>query len=60
MSELLIKYLPILIFIFVAFSIAVAMMSISFIFGSNKPDSENYHLMNVVLKHLMMQEVDLM
>ncbi len=40
MSELLIKYLPILIFIFVAFSIAVAMMSISFIFGSNKPDSE--------------------
>ncbi|PPR41539.1 MAG: NAD(P)H-quinone oxidoreductase subunit 3 [Alphaproteobacteria bacterium MarineAlpha5_Bin12] len=40
MSELLIKYLPILIFIFVAFSIAVAMMSISFISGSNKPDSE--------------------
>ena len=40
MSEILIEYLPILIFIFIGFGIAVAMMLISFIVGSNNPDSE--------------------
>mgnify|MGYP003309176964 CR=1 FL=1 len=40
MSEILNEYLPILIFIFIGFAIAVTMMVISFIVGSNNPDSE--------------------
>tara|TARA_B110000014_G_C19815613_1_gene423316 strand:+ start:136 stop:501 length:366 start_codon:yes stop_codon:yes gene_type:complete len=40
MSDLLIEYLPILFFLFIAFSIAFAMMISSFILGKNNPDNE--------------------
>ena len=40
MFELLIEYLPILIFIFIAFIIAITMMLASFFLGSNNPDKE--------------------
>ena len=40
MFTLLQEYLPILIFIFIAFVIAIAMMTASFVLGPNKPDSE--------------------
>ena len=40
MFDLLIEYLPILIFIFIAFIIAITMMLASFFLGSNNPDKE--------------------
>ena len=40
MFELLREYLPILIFMFIAFTIAITMMLASFIFSSNNPDKE--------------------
>ena len=40
MFELLIEYLPILIFIFIAFAIAIGMMSASFILGASNPDKD--------------------
>ena len=40
MSSYLLEYLPIILFIFIAFSIAVGMTAISFIIGTSKPDSE--------------------
>tara|TARA_Y100000590_G_scaffold13312_1_gene16128 strand:+ start:103 stop:468 length:366 start_codon:yes stop_codon:yes gene_type:complete len=40
MQTLLSEYLPILIFIFVAFAIAILMMISSFLLGNNNPDSE--------------------
>jgi len=40
MFNLLSEYLPILIFIFIGFSIAFAMMASSFVLGKNNPDSE--------------------
>ena len=40
MFELLIEYLPILIFIFIAFVIAIGMMSASFILGASNPDKD--------------------
>ena len=40
MSNLLLEYLPIIIFIFVSFVIAILMMSASFLLGKNRPDSE--------------------
>ena len=40
MFELLLEYIPILIFVVIAFIIALLMMTTSFIVGKNKPDSE--------------------
>ena len=40
MSDFLIEYLPILIFLFIAFSISFAMMISSFFLGKNNPDNE--------------------
>ena len=40
MENYLSEYLPILIFIFVAFAIAILMMIGSFLLGNNNPDSE--------------------
>ena len=40
MFEILLEYLPILIFIIIAFIIALLMMLTSFIIGTNRPDSE--------------------
>ena len=40
MFNQLIEYLPILIFLIIALVIAIVMMSISFLFGSNNPDNE--------------------
>ena len=40
MSSYLFEYLPIILFIIIAFSIAVGMTAISFIIGKSKPDSE--------------------
>ena len=40
MSSFLIEYLPILIFIFISFFLAISMISISFIVGESKPDNE--------------------
>ena len=40
MSTILFEYLPILIFIFVGFGIAVGMTAIPFIIGESKPDKE--------------------
>ena len=40
MSSILSEYLPILIFIFVGFGIAVGMTAIPFIIGESKPDKE--------------------
>ena len=40
MFDLLIEYLPILIFIFIAFIIAITMMLASFFLSSNNPDKE--------------------
>ena len=40
MTSYLIEYLPILIFIFIGFSLAIGMTVISFIFGDSKPDNE--------------------
>ena len=40
MFSFLFEYLPILIFIFIGFSLAIGMTVISFIFGDSKPDNE--------------------
>ena len=40
MSEFLFEYLPILIFIFIALSLAIGMTLVSFVVGDSKPDSE--------------------
>ena len=40
MTNFLLEYLPILIFIFVGFSIALGMTAISFIIGESNPDYE--------------------
>ena len=40
MSSFLSEYLPILIFIFIGFTLAVGMTAISFIIGDKKPDNE--------------------
>ena len=40
MSSYLFEYLPIILFIIIAFTIAVGMTAISFIIGKSKPDSE--------------------
>ena len=40
MSSFLAEYLPILIFIFVGFALAIGMTAISFIIGDSKPDKE--------------------
>ena len=40
MSSFLFEYLPILIFIFISFFLAIGMISISFIVGESKPDNE--------------------
>ncbi len=40
MSELLFEYLPILIFIFIAFALAVGMTVLSFVVGDSQPDQE--------------------
>ena len=40
MSSLFSEYLPILIFIFIAFAIAIGMTVISFVVGETKPDKE--------------------
>ena len=40
MSSSLFEYLPILIFIFIGFGMAVAMTAIPFIIGDSKPDKE--------------------
>ena len=40
MTNFLLEYLPILIFIFVGFGIAFGMTAISFMIGESKPDSE--------------------
>jgi len=39
-TSFLLEYLPILIFIFISFVIAISMTAIPFILGSSKPDSE--------------------
>ena len=40
MSDLLIEYLPILIFIFIALALAVGMTLLSFVVGDSQPDQE--------------------
>ena len=40
MSSILSEYLPILIFIFIGFALAIGMTTISFILGDIKPDKE--------------------
>ncbi len=40
MSELLLEYLPILIFIFIALALAVGMTLLSFVVGDSQPDQE--------------------
>ena len=40
MSEFLIEYLPILIFIFIAFALAIGMTLLSFVVGDSQPDQE--------------------
>ena len=40
MSSFFSEYLPILIFIFIAFALAIGMTAISFIVGESKPDNE--------------------
>ena len=40
MASLLFEYIPILIFIFLAFGIAISMTAIPFIIGESKPDEE--------------------
>ena len=40
MSSYLFEYLPIILFIIIAFTIAVGMTAISFVIGKSKPDSE--------------------
>ena len=40
MSSFFSEYLPILIFIFIAFAMAIGMTVISFVVGENKPDKE--------------------
>ena len=40
MTSYLIEYLPILIFIFIGFGIAIGMTAFSFIVGESKPDKE--------------------
>ena len=40
MADFLLEYLPILIFIFIALSLAVGMTLISFVVGDSKPDPE--------------------
>ena len=40
MSEFLIEYLPILIFIFIAIALAVGMTFLSFVVGDSQPDKE--------------------
>ena len=40
MTSYLIEYLPILIFIFIGFGIAIVMTAFSFIAGDSKPDNE--------------------
>ena len=40
MSNFLSEYLPILLFIFIGFALAIGMTAISFIIGDTKPDNE--------------------
>ena len=40
MTNFLLEYLPILIFIFIGFVLAIGMTAISFIIGDSKPDKE--------------------
>ena len=40
MSELLLEYLPILIFIFIALALAIGMTLLSFVVGDSQPDQE--------------------
>ena len=60
MTNFLLEYLPILIFIFIGLGIAIGMTALSFVIGEEILIVKNYLLMNVVLKHLMMLEEDLM
>ena len=52
MSSVLSEYLPILLFIFIGFALAVGMTTISFIIGDSKPDKEKLFINIIRLLNL--------